>query len=348
MLKLVLVSIIIPCLNEEKFIDKCLDSVIANDYPKDKLEILVVDGMSDDGTRKIVEKYVQQYLFIRILDNPKRITPCALNTGIKHAKGGIVMRMDAHTTYEKDYISKCIEYLGEYNADNVGGVWKTVPRDNTLTGKAIVLSLSHPFGIGNAYYRFISKEPRWVDTVPFFCCRKTVFEKIGLLNQDLSRGQDMEFSLRMKKAGLRILLVPEIISYYYARSDFKSFCKHNFKNGIWALYPFKFVKHMPVSLRHLIPLVFVLGLIGLGILSFFFAIFLWSFGFVLCSYVLTNLYFSTKIVLKERDARLLFILPIMFVALHGGYGLGSLWGLLKVSISKQFWRNLKSILFERR
>ena len=160
-----LVSIIIPCRNEEKFISKCLDSIVAQDYPKDKLEVLVIDGMSKDRTRQIVNEYSKKHSFIKILENPKRITPCALNIGIKNAKGGTIMRMDAHTTYEKNYVSKCIKYLKEYNADNVGGIWKIVPRQDTLVGKAITFSLSHPFGIGNAYYRYVSKDLRWVDTV---------------------------------------------------------------------------------------------------------------------------------------------------------------------------------------
>jgi len=126
-----LISIIIPCRNEGRYIGKCLDSIIAQDYPnphplpppqvgreggRGSIEVLVVDGMSEDGTRDIIRSYTQEHSFIRLLDNPKKITPCALNTGIKNAQGEIIMRMDAHTTYEKNYISKCMKYLDEYNA----------------------------------------------------------------------------------------------------------------------------------------------------------------------------------------------------------------------------------------
>ena len=334
------ISIIIPCLNEEKFIAKCLDSVIANDYPKERLEVLVVDGISEDGTRDIIERYTKQYPFIRLLNNDKKITPVALNIGIKHAKGKIIMRMDAHATYEKDYISKCVKYLDEYGADNVGGIWKIIPRSDAFIGKAIVLALSHPFGIGNAHYRFATKEPRWVDTVPFFCYKKEIFDKVGFFNEDLARGQDMEFNLRLKEMGYKTLLVPEIISYYYARSDFKSFCKHNFRNGVWAIYPTKFVGRIAVSLRHLVPLAFVSSLIGSAALSVFFLIFLWLSLFIFGSYALTNVYFSIKIAMKEKDFRYLFVMPLIFASLHIGYGLGSLYGLLKVIMSKRFWRNL--------
>ena len=120
-----MVSIIIPCRNEEKFIGKCLDSIIGQDYPKENLEILVIDGMSEDGTRKNIEKYTEQHSFIKLLDNPRKITPCALNIGIKNAKGKIILWMSAHNSYEKDYVSKCVKYSKEYNADNVGGIMVT-------------------------------------------------------------------------------------------------------------------------------------------------------------------------------------------------------------------------------
>ena len=354
------VSIVIPCRNEEQFIGKCLDSIIANGYPKDRLEILVIDGMSEDKTREIIERYTQQYQFVRLLDNPKKIIPCALNVGIKGAKGGIIMRMDAHATYEKNYISKCVKYLSKYNADNVGGIWKIVPRGNTLLGKAIAIALSHPLGSGNAYYKVGGvNEPRWVDIVPFGCYRKEVFEKIGLLNEDLVNSEDMEFNSRLKRAKGKILLIPEIVSYYYARSDFKSFVKHNLRNGFWAIYPFKFTDHMPVSWRHLIPLAFVLSLMGslglwrllsllgshgfLGLLS---SLGLLSFLVIGSSYSLCNLFFSAKVALKEKDLRYLFVMPVIFAALHIGYGLGSVWGLIKCLGSKRFWRNLRGILRE--
>jgi cellulose synthase/poly-beta-1,6-N-acetylglucosamine synthase-like glycosyltransferase len=325
-----LVSIIIPCRNEERFIAKCLDSVIANDYPNDRLEVLVVDGVSEDGTREIIERYAQQYPFIRLLSNDKKITPVALNIGIKHAKGEIIMRIDAHATYEKDYISKCVKYLDEYRAGNIGGTMITLPRDNTFTGKVIVLTLSHRFGVGNSVFRTGSKEPGWVDTVFGGCYKREVFDKVGFFNENLAGNQDLEFNLRLKRAGGKILLHPEIVSYYYTRSDFKSFCKNNFRNAVWVIYSMRFVNHMPFSWRHLVPFAFVSSLIGSAALSVFSQIFLWLFLFIVGSYALTNVYFSIKITAKEKDFRYLFVTPLIFATLHISYGLGSLWGLLKV------------------
>ena len=325
-----MVSVIIPCYNEEKFIGKCLDSIIANGYPKDKLEILVVDGMSEDGTREILEGYKEKYSFLKILNNPKKITPVAFNIGIKNSKGKIVMIMCAHATYEKEYISKCVKYLSEYNADNVGGIMITIPRNNTLVGKAIVLALSHRFGVGDSNFRVGSKETKWVDTVLGGCYKKEVFDKIGLFNEKLISTQDMEFNLKLKKAGGKILLVPDIISYYYTHSELKSFCKNNFRNGFWAIYPFKFTDTMPVSLRHLVPLIFVLSLIGSGAVSFFFLFFKWIFLSIIVSYSLINVYFSIKISIQKNDFRYLFLMPMLFTMLHIGYGAGSIWGGLKL------------------
>ena len=256
------ISIVIPCLNENAFIGRCLDSILANDYPKERVEILVVDGMSQDITREVVKSYAQKYNFIKLVDNIKGFKPYAFNLGIQKALGEIIMIVGAHASIEKNYISQCVKYLNEYQADNVGGVMVTVPRENTLTAKAIALALSSPFGVGNARFRIGSKKPIWVDTVFGGCFRKELFRKIGFFNEELIHSQDLEFNLRLKKHGGKILLVPEIKSYYYALSDLKSFCRHNFRNGLWAVYPLKFVQHIPVSVRHLVPLAFVSSFSG--------------------------------------------------------------------------------------
>ena len=147
------VSIVIPTFNEENFISRCLDSVLDNDYPKDKLEILVVDGRSTDSTREIVNQISKDYTYIRLIDNPNRFTPFAFNLGVKNASNEIIMIMGSHSTYAKDYISKSVYYLNKYKSDNVGGVMKTVSRDNTFIGKMIAITISHPFGVGNSTFR---------------------------------------------------------------------------------------------------------------------------------------------------------------------------------------------------
>ncbi len=323
------VSIIIPCRGEDRFIKKCLDSIIEQDYQGD-MEVLVVDGMSEDKTRKIVEKYIISHKssIIRLLDNPQKFIPFALNIGIKEAKGEIIMRMDAHAGYEKDYISKCVKYLQEYKADNVGGIIKTLPAENSLSAQAIALCLSHIFGAASSF-RVGLKEAKEVDTVFGGCYKKEVFDKIGLFNENLIRSEDMEFNLRLKRAGGKILLVPDIVCYYYPKTKLKDFFLHNFKDGIWAIYPLKFVK-IPLKLRHYIPLFFVLTLLLTLILGFFSIYSKILFLFIFGIYILASLFFSLKISLREKDLRLFFIMPLAFGARHFGYGIGSLVGIFKL------------------
>jgi glycosyltransferase involved in cell wall biosynthesis len=332
------ISIIIPCRNEEKFIGSCLDSIIANDYPKESLEVLVVDGMSEDGTQVVIENYSKKYPWIRLINNPEKITPIALNKGIGNSKGEIIIWMSAHNQYERNYISRSVEGLNKYGADNVGGIMRTVPRIDNFTGRAIVASLSHRFGVGNSYFRVRTDGPKWVDTVFGGCYRREVFNRVGLFNENLVRGQDMEFNLRLKKAGGKTLLVPDIVSYYHARSDLKSFWKHNFTNGVWAILPLLYSPIMPVSLRHLVPLIFVISLLVTAALGLLWMPFFWLFLTILGSYVLVSLAASFQIAWRERDPRYLILMPFVFGMLHFGYGLGSLWGVFKIFGTAQFWQ----------
>jgi glycosyltransferase involved in cell wall biosynthesis len=306
------VSIIIPCRNEQDFIADCLDSVVAQDFLKENLEVLIVDGMSEDKTGEIIKEYAEKYDFVKPLNNPNKFTPYGLNIGIKAAKGDVVIRMDAHARYKDTYISQCVSYLDKSGADNVGGVLETVPAKNTLTARAIAISLSHFFGAGNALFRIGTDKPIWTDTVFGGCYKREVFDKIGLFNEKLARSQDMEFNLRLKNAGGQILLVPDIVSYYYPKADLKEFFLHNIEDGIWTILPLKLAK-MPFSLRHYIPLMFLLTL----------PISIWP-------YIIVSLYFSFKIAREKGEAKLFFAMPLIFAARHIGYGLGSFLGIFKL------------------
>lgn len=321
------VSVIVPCRNESQFISACLDSILGNDYPKESLEILVVDGMSEDSTRSIVNTYDRVHAHIRVLDNPKQHVTAAVNVGIKAAKGEIIMVMGgAHATYAPNYISSCVSCLQTYNVENVGGVIVATPADETLVAKGIALVLSHPFGTGNSYFRIGSKRPRWVDTVFGGCYRKELFEKLGLWNEELSRGSDMDFHIRLKQAGGRTLLVPDIVAYYYPKTTLAAFAEHNFDDGFWAFYPLKFGKKI-FSWRHVVPLAFILILIISGLLAPFlhsFQTFLVGIG---SAYMVANLVASLQVALREQCWSYLVVLPIAFAVRHLAYGAGALVGL---------------------
>lgn len=315
-----------------------MDSVLANDYPKDKLEVLVVDGMSDDGTRVIVEDYAASQWCVRLIDNPARITPVGLNKGIGAAKGSVIMRLDAHAKISSDYISECVKSLKTFSADNVGGNMKTRPRGPGLVASAIVCTLSHPFGVGNSHFRISSAEPKWVDTVFGGCYKREVFEKIGYFNEKLVRSQDIEFNLRLKQIGGRTLLLPHIVTWYYARSDMLGFAKNNFRNGVWAILPFAYSDVIPVSWRHLAPGAFIVSLIGTGTLGIFVAPLLWSWVVILGTYLAASLIAGLQIGWRYRDYRYVVVMPLVFGMLHFGYGFGSVFGLIRTAVSAEFWR----------
>lgn len=333
MTKLPFISIIIPCRNEEKFIGKCLDSIIGQDFSNENMEILVVDGMSDDRTRDIIANYAKQFSFIKQLENPNKIVPTAMNIGILKSKGKIIIRMDAHNTYEKDYISKCIKYMKEYDADNVGGIWITLPSNKSLLAKSIALALSNPFGVGNAHFRIGSKEPRYVDTVPFGCYRKEVFEENGLFDEDLIRNQDDEFNLRLIRNGGKILLVPDIVSYYYARDSLSKLWQMYYQYGYFK----PLVTHKIGAIltwRQLIPSLFLCSLMFTFVLSFFSYYFMRIFLLIIASYIATNLIFSFAIAI-EKSLKLLAFLPITFATLHFSYALGYLKGIWDFVVFKK-------------
>lgn len=322
-----LVSIIIPCRNEEKHISGCLDSVLQNEYPVELQEIIIVDGASEDRSVEIIKKYIKIYPHIRLLNNPEKITPKSLNKGILSAKGSIIIRMDVHSYYDKYYISTLVYYLSELKCDNVGGVWEILPGNNSITATAIAYATSSPFGIGNAWYRIGVSKIREVDTVPFGCYRKEIFDKIGLFDEELVKNQDDEFNARLIKNGGKIFLIPSAKIKYYARESIKEIVNMFYFYGFYK--PLVNIKIKRIStLRQLIPPAFIILLTGLSVLAFINKIFLVPLIIVCCIYFLTNLLFSLVISVKKEKIRMLPALFILFPAIHVTYGISYLIGLI--------------------
>jgi len=321
------VSIIIPCRNEERYIAKCLDSIIKQDFPKNKLEVLVVDGMSSDKTLQILKKYDEHLLSVKILKNPKKITPCAFNIGIKYSKADFILIMGAHSVYKKDYISKCIKYLNQYKVDNVGGISIAIPGNKGLLANSIAIVLAHPFGVGNAYYRIGVKEPKYVDTVWGGCFNRKLFEENGLFDEELIRNQDDEFNLRLIKNGGKILLFPDIISYYYSRESLGKFCKMFFQYSYYKPLTVRKIGGL-LTWRQIVPSLFISALGVSLLLSFFIDAAFWLFFSTIGLYLVIDLFFSMMISLKKKKLKLLPFLAISFIALHFSYGIGYLKGIL--------------------
>ena len=328
------VTVIIPCWNEKTSIGQCLDSIVDNGYPLELLEILVVDGLSDDGTREIIHEHGQTHRCIHLVDNPKRHIPSALNIGIRQSQSDIIIRLDGHSILEKDYISNCIDLLTDHDAANVGGIIKTIPRRHTLMARMIAYSISHPFGVGLSHFRLAKKGPiRPVDTVPFGCFKRELFSEIGYFDENLPNTEDIDFNLRIKKAGKKIILSPHIVSYYYARGTLKEFVKHNYRNGFLVTAPLRFNK-VNFSARHLIPIVSLFTLCGMLLVGLYYKIAWWLLEALIGCYVLLDLYFSFKAFRRMKSLGFLVFMPFMFPLLHLSYGLGSLLGLFPVVWTK--------------
>jgi glycosyltransferase involved in cell wall biosynthesis len=319
------ISIIIPCRNEIAFIDRCLDSVLASDLPIGSYELLIVDGMSDDGTRDVVRSRAAGSSAIRLVDNPARIVPTAMNLGIAAAKGATIVRLDAHCEYPANYVSALVRWLDESGADNVGGLCRTRPANDTAVAHAIAIGVSHPFGVGNSYFRIGVTEPRWVDTVPFGCYRRAVFERIGLFDEDLVRNQDDEFNARLVNAGGRILLVPDVVSDYFARGTLRHLWRMYFEYGLFKpLVARKLGRVMTV--RQLVPALFVAGLVFGGLGAWLLPMLRLPFALVLAAYAGADVWFALRAARTERVACRAWLL-LVFPLLHVAYGVGFLMGL---------------------
>ena len=260
------VSAIIPCYDEKNYIRACLDSIVNSDLNKSELEVFVVDGGSTDGTIEIILEYQKNYSYIKLVDNPKKILASAWNIGVKKSVGKYIVAMNSHAKIEASYFNKAIRYLEDYHADCVGPVIVTHPQDQNLIGKSIAIAMSHPFGVGNSYFRIGASEPRWVDTVHFGTYRSEIFKVTGGYNESLVRSQDIEFHKRILKLGYKILLAPEIKVHYYTRSNPKGFIRYGVINGYWATKPLQFGVNI-TRIRHLIPALFVLTMIFIAFIS---------------------------------------------------------------------------------
>ncbi|WP_236609219.1 glycosyltransferase family 2 protein [Mesotoga prima] len=321
------VSVIIPARNEEKFIEKCIESFLTCDYPGELIEVIVVDGMSDDRTREIVGEISRRDDRVLLIDNERKITPVAMNLGVKTSKGDYIFFSGAHSEIPSNYITKCIKHAIETGADNVGGVMKTEPRVRSAVGIAISKVLSSPLGVGGAKFRTGVSKPTEVDTVPFGCYKREVFDTIGYFNEKLVRNQDIEFNLRLKRAGGKIILFPDIELTYYSRSTLEELWKNNFGNGFWVIAAKKYAE-VPYSTRHLVPLMFVLFLLLGSLISLIVSAFQFVYVFLLAFYVVAVVFFSISHAMEAKMADVFFAAIVSYPVLHISYGIGSLLGFL--------------------
>jgi glycosyltransferase involved in cell wall biosynthesis len=319
-----LASIVVPCRNEAAHIAPCVESLLDGGYPRDRIEILVVDGMSDDGTRAVLDDLVSRHPEVRVLENRRRVTPVALNMGVQHASGGAVLICGAHTRYPEGYVATLMRWLERSGADAVGGVCETTPADGRPVARAIAAAMSHPFGVGNAHFRTGVSEPRWVDTVAFGCYRRDVFARVGNFDEELVRNQDDEYNARILRRGGRLLLVPDVTSRYAARGSLAALWRMYWQYGRYKPLVIRKVGQV-VTVRQLVPAAFVAALV-LGVAALpLGAPAAWALG-ALCAAYLTGALASGAQLARRVGPSAGLLAAAVFPVLHLSYGAGFLVG----------------------
>lgn len=315
------VTVIMPIRNEVAFIEHSLGAVLAQDYPMESMEVIVADGMSDDGSRDLVRKLAANRTNVRLIDNPERIAPTALNRALLIAKGEVIIRVDGHSEVPSDYVSSCVRILDATGAECVGGPWRTV--GDTKVTQSIALAQSSPFGVGGVAFRTGRKQGQFVDTLAFGAYRRDVFELIGNFDEELVRDQDEEFNFRLLQAGGKIWLDPSIWSVYYSRANLRSLWRQYFQYGFYKVRVIQ-KRRKVLSWRHLVPAVFVLSLAVSVLLALLTGRRRWLLS-VSGPYIVANL--GASIWVTRKKPRFFRFLPIAFATLHLAYGLGFIWGL---------------------
>ncbi len=322
------VSILCPTYNEEKYINKCIDSILGQDYPITQWELILIDGGSTDKTCRLIDDYTRKFPNIRRLHNPKQVAPSAINIGIPRAKGEFIVRIDAHADYPTDYVSTLINAIKSLpNAQNVGGCVKTLPANNSLRAKAIAITCSHPLGVGNADFRINnSTDIKEVDTVPFGCWRKEWFDKVGLLDETLPRAEDDEFNARTQMNGGKIYLIPSIQINYYARDSISKMGKMFYQYGLYKPLVSRKLGR-PATLRQFAPPLFILFAL---VLTFVWVLPIW----LVTAYATVWTIYWFAILFVSIQKRNIWCLITFFIT-HLCYGFGYWAGVLAVLTNRE-------------
>ncbi len=332
------ISVIIPCYNEERFIGKVLENLLAQ-YDLERFEVVIVDGMSADRTREVVNQFISEHRSaqIRLVDNPQRNIPAALNLGIENARGEIIVRMDAHAIPSANYVRRAVEVLGEGEAAIVGMPWRITPSRDTVTARAIALAVSHPFGIGDAKYRLKADKAVFVDTVPFGAFYKNLWRELDGFNEQLLANEDYDFFYRARALGKRILLDPTEHSIYFARPTLKDLAIQYARYGGWKA---QMLKMHPRSIkpRQMIAPAFVLSILFLPLLGAFWSPALWLLFAILIAYAGLALLSAFQQTRKENQQAgkqngliLVGLIAVAFLVIHVAWGSSFLLGMLRPS-----------------
>lgn len=319
------VSVIMPIRNEGGFIRQSLSAVLEQDYPSDRMEIIVCDGMSTDDTRDVVRELQADHGGIRLVDNPGKIAPTALNIATDHSTGEIVARVDGHCVIAPDYIRCCVKHLVEDGVDGVGGPIETIGQ--SPAAGLVATAMSSRFGVGGSAFRVGDVQARIVDSIAFPAYTRAIIERAGRYDEQLVRNQDDEYNYRLRKMGARLMLAADVQSKYYSRSSYRKLARQYFQYGLWKVRVFQ--KHpRQMRARQFAPLVLVTSVIVLALVSFVSALAQWALAGLLAVYGLVILVGAVANAGRCHGWRLI-LLPVAFAILHFSYGFGFLCGLIR-------------------
>jgi succinoglycan biosynthesis protein ExoA len=323
------VSIIIPCYNEQETIEKLLQSIYKQTYPRENLEVVIADGMSTDGTRGRIARYADAHpdLHIALVDNTKRNIPAALNAALAESQGEIIVRLDAHSMPRPDYIERCVSDIQDGLGENVGGVWEIYPGASTWMAASIAAAAANPIGVGDALYRQ-ARKPARVDTVPFGAFKRELLAVVGFFDETLLTNEDYEFNARIRKSGGTIWLDPKIRSVYFARPTLGSLVKQYARYGFWK---WRMLKRYPETLRWRqgLPPLFVLFLLIGGLLAIFFPVLRVFYLAILALYIFVLGITGLSSAWKQNKPFFVLGIPLAIASMHISWGAGFLWSMIK-------------------
>jgi succinoglycan biosynthesis protein ExoA len=322
------VSIIIPCYNEEDTIQLLLEAVRLQTFPLDQMEVVIADGNSNDGTINRIDEFRARHreMKIRLVQNPKRSIPSGLNRAIEAAAGALIVRLDAHSIPDREYVERCVKVLKQDKAESVGGVWEIQPRNQNWQARSIAFAASHPLGVGDAHYRF-TRAAQQVDTVPFGAFRRELVESIGYFDESLLSNEDYEFNVRLRKSGGRIWLDPHIKSVYFARSNLIELARQYWRYGYWKA---RMLRRYPDTIRwrQALPPLFILSLLFLLLLSIWWPIAGKIFVIESSIYFVVLIFAGIHQAWKRNDLSLVFGIPLAIAVMHFAWGSAFIWSMI--------------------
>ena len=320
-----LVSIIVPCYNEQNTIGLLLTAIHQQSFDRLNMEVIVADGLSEDRTRENIMHFQQAHpdLSIKIVNNEKRTIPSGLNEAIRASGGEYIIRLDAHCVPHTDYIERCMEALTTGKGDNVGGVWEIQPGGPGWIARSIAAASAHPLGVGDARYR-LGGNAQMVDTVPFGSFKRTLFDRIGLFDETLLTNEDYELNVRIRQAGGSVWLDPRIRSRYFARTSFKQLTRQYWRYGYWKG---RMIRRYPGTIRwrQLLPPLFIAGLLFLSLLAIWISWARWLSLAVVGVYLITLILAGIKLAINKRDFPIIIGLPLAISVMHISWGSAFLW-----------------------